>query len=340
MMKNIENNNATVKTWKHNFAENISRQTGFPLRAEMIFSDEKDWDFYITKNSLQEKSPLLLMNYMGELMAVIPANDYKKLDNKEIWPYEYIPKVRWYFGQYLDNLHVPTDVFWQPIEKRVGINDKKKISRYLHMLKCRINYYRTAQMPSDDMCNSCEIQNCPFSKVDSKNVGSDWNKEVQERDYRLELIEEMKLRIKEELGLEVTKVTYHTGNRALLIMDPEYCQTTRDHVELHMPIGMLNFLMYNPVYRNWKQYAKSFVFEIGVANKEKRFVIANDFPNTAEYCHEKFEILCTESPEVVEESYEVKAQETEEDFARSVVEDNLAKPTFMQKMKKMFFGKK
>lgn len=354
MMKNIENNNATVKTWKNDFAEIISRQTGFPLNAEMIFSDERDWEFYIGKNSLQEKSPLLLMNYMGELMAVIPEKDYRSLDTKEVWPFEYVPKVKWYYGQYLDNAHSTMDVFWQPIENRVGINDKSKISRYLQMLKCRIDFYRTNEMPSDETCENCEIQNCPFSTLDSKKANSDWNKEVQERDFRMELFDAVKERVKDELGLEVTKYTHHTGSKALLLMTSEISKTTRDQVELYLPIKMLNFLMYNPVYRNWKQYAKSYTFELGVEGKEERIIVSNETKDLAEYCREKFEILCSEQPESVEEvtTEEVTAEdvpaENTEDVSCELVDGNAPanveppkngeKAGLLQKMRKFFFG--
>lgn len=345
MMKNIENNKATVKSWKNDFAEVISRQTGFPLKAEMIFSDEEDWDFYITKNSLQERCPLLLMNYMGELMAVIPEKEYRSLDTKEVWPFEYIPKVKWYYGQYLDNMHSTMDVFWQPIENRVGINDKKKISRYLQILKCRIDFYRTNEMPSDETCTSCEIQNCPFSTLDSKKANSDWSKEIQERDFRMELFDAVKERVETELGLEVTSYSYHIGSKALLLMTSEVSKTTKDKVELYLPIKMLNFLMYNAVYRNWKQYAKSYTFEIGVEGKAARFTISNENKDLAEYCREKFEILCSEQPEVVEE--ENPTEEVEEVSyepaddpvpVNAEPEEAVEKKGFLHRMKSFFFG--
>lgn len=313
-MMNIENNNVTVKEWKKDFAEIISRQTGFPLNAENIFSDEKDWEFYITKNSLQDNSPLLLMNYMGELIAIIPEKEYQKLDSRKIWPFEYIPAVRWYYGQYLDNMDWPTNVFWQPIEKRPGINDKKKVSRYLNILKCRVDFYRTAKMPTDETCASCNIEKCPFSMLNSKKEDSDWNNEIQEHDYRDELFDAIKERIKNELELEVVKCSYYTGTRALLVMPSKYCQTTKDYVEVFLPIKMLNYLMYNPVYRNWQQYAKSFLFELGVEGKEKRVVVPNDQQNVAQYCREMFERLWTEQPVKKEEVVVETQSENKESF--------------------------
>lgn len=279
-------NNVTVKEWKKDFAEIITRQTGYLLKAENIFSDENDWEFYITQNSLQDNSPLLLMNYMGELMAIIPEKEYKKLDSRNVWPFEYIPKVRWYYGQYLDNSEHITNVFWLPIEKRTGINNKEKISRYLHMLKCRIDFYRTQKMPEFEACKSCPVQKCPFAEISVKKDGADWNNEIQERDYRNELIDAIKERVKHELGLEVTKCSCYTGTKALLIMPFEYCKTTKDHVELYLPIKMMNFLMYNPVYRNWQQYAKSFLFELGVENKKESLFQMNSITllNIARKC--------------------------------------------------------
>lgn len=348
---NIENNNETVKTWKDYFAENISQKIGFPLKPEMIFSDEKDWDFYISKNSLQVNSPLLLMNYMGELMAILPERDYHALENKEKWPYEYIPKVKWFYGQYLDNMHSSMDVFWQPLENGFGIRDTKKISRYLQMLKCRIDFYRTTQMPSDETCQSCEIQNCPFSKLDTKRVNSDWNKEVQERDYRVELFDAVRDRIESELGLEVIKYTHHSGNRVLLFMPSEICETTRGSVELQMPIRTLNFLMYNPVYRNWQQYAKSYLFELQVEGNTKRVTVGNELKNPAEYCREKFEILCSgqmDSDENVLDEVETTFENVEEisselaevsPVSDSAAEESGKKTGKLQKLKNFLLGK-
>lgn len=341
-MMNIENN-VTVKEWMKDFSEIISRQTGFPLKAENIFSDEKDWKFYITKNSLNDNLPLLLLNCMGEMMAVIPEQEYKKLDSGEIWPFEYIPKVRWYYGQYLENMEWVSNVFWQPIEKRPGINDKRKISRYLNILKCRIDFYRTTQMPSDGVCENCQIEKCPFSMLNSKKEDSDWKNEIDEHDYREDLFDAMKERVKEELKLEVVKCSYYTGTRALLIMPTKYCETTKDHVELYLPIKMLNYLMYNPVYRNWRQYANSFLIEIGVEGNEDRVIISNDNSNAFKECREKFEILYNKQvlkKEPVREEVATSNNEEEPAISELKSEEDSKKSSVFERMKNFFFAKK
>lgn len=359
MMKNIENNNTTVKMWKKDFSETMSNRIGFPLEIERICSDENGYHYHIKPKSLSANSPLLLMHYNAKLIAVIPYKEYERLENGEIAPYEYIDKARWNYGRYWcwEKDGKITNLFWMPIEKKDGIHEKAKISRYLKILSCRTTFEVGRELPSEEKCKNCSVQNCPFSPFAEKNEGSDWSKEVQERDYREDFFKAVRERVENEFGLEVIEFYSHDATTSLLLMPPAVCTTSRDQVMVYMPAMVLNYILYHPSYRNWKQYAKSYTFELGVVNKEERFRIPNEMADATEYVKEKIEILCAEPEVVVEEKSDdhassettMKVEDSEDmgsqtvsetDFTESEGKNLQQKHGFLKKMKNLLLKRK
>lgn len=168
-------------TWKSTFADYISKLVGYPMTKEHVHSDENGWDYFVTSKSLLPNCPLLLVHHTGSLIAIIPYKDYIELEKGEVYPLAYIASAHWNYGKYSGGEDVKTGIFWQPLEKKEGICDSEKISKFLNQISI--------------------IQ-------------------IHPEDYRQKLFVAMENRIRDELELEVRAFMSYNGENALLIAHP------------------------------------------------------------------------------------------------------------------------
>lgn len=295
MNKNIENeminnttaqeeeammNNAEVQVdWKQIFAGAISELAKYPLGIDHIHSDATPgWYYYITAESLVPNYPLLMMHYRGPLFAVIPVEDYQKLEEGAD-PIEYINNAHWNYGYYWGGGSMIGGAFWQPLEEQVGINDTEKVSRYLNILSCRTHRHSSGYMPREEDCMRCRLENCPFSQF--KNEGTSWEEEVQEHDYRTDMFKAFAERAKSELGIKLRGLTSYSGENALVIP----ITYEKEECTLYLPVTLLNDILYHPGDRDWKQIANSMRFELGVSMKDDRLILGDELTVPAsEFC--------------------------------------------------------
>ena len=276
----VENNAVTnVRTWKETFAEAVSARIGFRLGKDHTHSDEDGWYYYIQKESLTSYHPLLMMHYRQTLFAVIPYEEYKKVESGLIDPLDYIESSWWSFGYYWGGGSMIGGSFWQPLENVCGIHDTEKISRYLQILECRTAKRASGYNPTRSECMDCKVEKCPFSKVDAKNEGASWESEIAEHDYRRDMFSAVAERAKKVLEVNLHGVLCYDGDNALLIPN-----SYEESCMLYLPVSLTNDILYNPGERDWAQIASNLKFELGVFMKKDRIVVEED----------KLEILAAE----------------------------------------------
>lgn len=272
----------TKFAWIDQLAAKVNECTGHYLGTDHVHSDVNGWYYYIQKKSLKANHPLLMNHYRGPLFAVIPHEDYARLERGEIDPIAYVDNAKWSFGYYWGGGSMIGGAFWQPLEEGTGIHDKEKISRYLSILRCRTHRNSSGYMPTEENCQKCAVNNCPFSKYAEKNANADWALEVQEHDYRIELFNAVIKRVQEELLLKVSGAFCYDGNNALLIPNDNGLKSCA----IYLPVSILNDILYNPGERDWEKMASEFIFELGVMMKPDRLQIVPEELNVtpAEHC--------------------------------------------------------
>lgn len=275
--------------WKTDLSQKLYELTGHRVANYNIYSDEQGWYYYIQAKSLKENYPLIMNHYRGQLFAVIPLEDYQKLDAGTISPTAYIESAFWNFGYYWGGGSLLGGVFWKPLETTAGIHDKEYVKRYLSILACRTHRNSCGYMPPRDQCSRCFVKQCPFSEVEEKNRGASWENEVNEHDYRVDMLKAVKERVKEDLGIEVSGLLCYEGENALLIphtWKKEACM-------LYLPATLTNDLLYNPGERDWKSMAKNMQLELGVLfDKSKRVLV--DAQSDNEFCRKFWESCFTQ----------------------------------------------
>lgn len=264
-----EHVNAEMKlTWLDKFATAIKEMTGIYLGTDHIHSDYNGWYYYIKEKSLEDNHPLLMMHYRGPMFAVIPYEEYSLLERGEIDPVDYINNARWSYGYYWGGGSMLGGVFWQPLEDGTGIKNKDMISRYLNILSCRTMARSSGYKAPLERCQKCSVDSCPFSQHAEKNADADWDKEIKEHNYRIDLSNAFATRIKEELNLNLVDVYCYHGDHALVIP----ADRKLGDCFLYLPVKLLNDVLYNPGDRDWKAIAEELLFEFGVMMEKDRLV--------------------------------------------------------------------
>ena len=278
-----ENANVGMKlTWLNSFATKIKEMTGYHLGTDHIHSDYNGWYYYIKEKSLEKNHPLLMMHYRGPMFAVIPYEEYALLESGELDPAEYINNAYWSYGYYWGGGSMLNGVFWQPLEKGTGINNKEMISRYLNILNCRTRARSSGYKAPLEVCQMCCVNSCPFSQHTEKNINANWEKEVKEHNYRVDLSEAFAQRIKEELNLKLIDVYCYHGNHALVIP----ADKKLGECFLYLPVKLLNDVLYNPGERDWMAIANTLLFEFGVMMEKEKLLYNPEEANmtASEYC--------------------------------------------------------
>ena len=149
-------------------------------------------------------------------------------------------------------------IHWQPFEEK-GITETEKIFRYLKILSCRTAKRVSGLKPTNQKCESCPVQNCPFSPSSE----ASWDNEIQEVDDRKVLYSFIQKRIQEQFGFEVVSCgSLNDGNCIRL-----WPSVKKDMVEVYLPERLLINLMYNPGKYNIEEIAKNFFIQLGVKQR-------------------------------------------------------------------------
>lgn len=236
----------------------VSALIGHNIGVNHIHTDKDGWHYYIPAKSLQANHPLILNHYRGTLFMVIPLADWTKLENGDITVQDYVDNSVWSYGYYWGGGSMLRGVQWQPFEEK-GIHDKKTISRYLTILKCRTNQTSLGYKPSEEKCMSCLIEHCPFSKCKAKCEKASWDNEIKEYDDRVLLFEAVKERIQKRFGLEA--VNCYNQDEDTICIFPSY---SKDTVNVYLPKKILIDMMYNPGKYNIEETVDSMELQIGI----------------------------------------------------------------------------
>lgn len=275
--------------WKDEFSHKLFDLTGHRVANYNIHSDEHGWHYYIQAKSLMINHPLVMNHYRGQLFVVIPLKDYQELDTGVISPNAYIENAYWNFGYYWGGGSLLGGVFWSPLESTAGIHNKELVQRYLSILGCRTHRNSCGYMPTEEQCKRCHVKQCPFSEIEEKNRDASWKNEVNEHDYRVDMLNAMAERVKEELEIEVCGLLCYEGENALLI--PHTWK--KEACTLYLPYSLTNDLLYNPGERDWKNIAKSMQLELGVLFDREKRVLLNS-KSDAEFCKKFWESCFTQ----------------------------------------------
>lgn len=310
-------NNVTIKGWKEKFAEIIAERLEMSLMAKDIISDENGVDDRIMPKSLEKNSPLLLVNVYEELIVILPYEEYKQLENGEVAPIDYIEDSYWCYGRYngelgvnISDIHIVfvgeensmiEAIFWQPIDKKRGIHQTGKLKEYFASATYKMQKAFSNSGLYFERIHNGEIAEEAFKENEKK------AEDLQEKDYRVFLYNAMKEDIEKDFGLEVTGLYCHNGGNPCLIADPD----TPNKVKLYISAQLHNYILYHPIFRNWKQYAKSFRFELGTTVNDERVPITDGIEDKPAFCRQTLERLFTIKP-IQEDEVSTEPEEPEE----------------------------
>lgn len=340
MMKERENN-VTVNNWKNEFAEVITQRLGHAVTSRNILSDENGFAGCIVAKSLESNAPLMLViNRYGDMVVIIPYKEYETLEKEVISPVDYVSKAVWNYGWYIDQFDSPDNVesiFWQPVEKKPGMNDLRMVRTYISQVKCKLQERITGHEADEEKCSICRLEKCSYAKVSSKAENVNTALEVKEKDYREQLYDAIKNRIKDEFGLEIISISQHEGGNIRLIAEPD----SYEEVHLSVSAKTHNYILYHPTYRNWKQYAKSYQVELGTTAGSTRVLVRDNVENPAEYCRKKFAEMFALEAEKAEEAAKAEEVETKVEVMEPIEEAPAPeKKGFISRMFGNLFGKK
>lgn len=236
-----EQPNQTEQTddFRLEFAEKVSKLIDYPLEIKHIHSDEPGWDYYI--RNLRPGWPLLLIHYRGPLMAVIPAEDYRKLQSGHLSVDQYIVDSRFSYGYFRGGGDILNGVYWQPFELSTGIHFPDLIGRYLRIMNCRMCRSVSGHRPEEFECQACPLEqsSCPFSPF---NETGTWEREIQEKDRRAEMLSVIRERILTEMGFHVVEFMPHDFvDKFELQIFPSFQPNT---VGIRVHTELLNELLY------------------------------------------------------------------------------------------------
>ena len=103
-------------------------------------------------------------------------------------------------------------------------------------------------------------------------------------------------------------------------------------VFLYISAQLHNYIMYHPIFRNWKQYVKSFRFELGTTVNDERIAITDGIEDKPGFCQQSLEHLFTIKPiqkdEVSTEPENIEDEKEEAPTVEKSSEDSKAKSVF------------
>lgn len=260
----MERNNvkSIIENINKEFASELTARIGYVFGEDHIHTDENGWYYYIPAKSLHHNRPLIMHHYRGPYFVVIPWEDMKAIQAEEISVTEYIDTSVWSFGRYWGGGTMIGGGYWQILEGGTpGFTDTERIKRYMTILACRGHRVSCGYMPSDECCEKCAIEKCPFTQYAPKHEGSSWDAEVRERDARRELFNEMAKLIEARYGLKAVGCHSHEFEKSSTLLFYGY---EKDTVNVYFPKELMINLLYYPEKYNIKLLAEGFDIEAAI----------------------------------------------------------------------------
>ena len=257
----------------------LERLTGCAFGEQYISTDKNEFvASYIPPEGLLPGHPVIISHYLGVRMVFIPHEDWNALIKRKTTVEDYVNNSIWNYGYYwgFDGLQ-NGGVFWQPLEEgNPGINDRKKIKRYLTILRCRAFEKHRNESPMMIWCSDCYLEKCPMSVVARKRVGVTWDDEIQERNVRHEFYAALAVRIQKRFNLEACML----GFNKTLDSEPKNIYLlpgfTKNTVKIFISQAMFVDMMYHPEKYDIEKLLKKCKLVACVDrydNAEKEFVI-------------------------------------------------------------------
>lgn len=241
------------------FSSIVSPLIGGFIGSDDIITDESGYYYYIPKQKLQPKHPLILNHYRGQLFMVIPTLDWKDLENGTVSVQEYVDTSWWNYGYLWGGCNFLGGVQWQPFESGTGIHETENISRYLRILRCRTIRHSSGYMPSETSCLDCTVEHCPFSEVETKKAGASWDNEFQEVDDRIALFKAAKERLEREFGFKATAC--HNFSDSTMVVFPQFMCS---EVDISLPADLMVDMQYNPGKYDVEKVANELKIVVGI----------------------------------------------------------------------------
>lgn len=242
----------------NNFAAELTELTGQSIILDHIHPTNKGRYYYT--QAPKAGAPMLLHHYRGPFCIDIHPDDYMRIASGEVSAHDYIASANWQVGYCWGGGSMVGGGYYQPIDI---IGRKEEVRRYLTILSCRGHLRSSGYMPTEDACNNCPVNNCPFSKF--KQDGS-WDSELQEPDPREDLFDALRKRFEQE-NPGYTLRGFLCGG----IPDGEIWINPNGHYTEDEPFAFTAYasdsvirslLMHEIEPENWTEYAKSFQFRI------------------------------------------------------------------------------
>ena len=149
--------------------------------------------------------------------------------------------------------------YYQPLDL-VGRRDE--VRRYLTILSCRGHLRSSGYMPTEDACNNCPVNNCPFSKFKQ---GS-WDDEMAEHDPRYDLFKALCKRFEQE-NPGYTLSGFFCGKipekEVWISANLHFCEEDPFSLTASVSNSVIQSLLtHETVPENWDEYARGFNFRI------------------------------------------------------------------------------
>lgn len=239
------------------FTEELSTLVGKSIGRDHIHEGIGRY-YYIQPT--KKGHPMLLNHYRGPFIVDIHPDDFKGLESGELDAHEFIHTANWQIGYYWGGGST-FGGYYQPFDI-VGHSDEVK--RYFSILYCRGNRLSSGYMPTEDYCNACTVENCPFSNYKKGN----WKTELNEHDPRINFFDTLKRRFEKEYP-GYTLHGFFSAFECGSIPNNQIWIRSNGHYNDDAPYSFTAYvsaetirglLMREIEPENWDKYAESFMF--------------------------------------------------------------------------------
>ena len=256
------------------FREELSNLVGKPIGKDHIHEGTGRY-YYI--QPAKKGYPMLLNHYRGPFFVDIHPDDLKGLESGELDAHEFIHTANWQIGYYWGGGSMVGGGYYQPFDI-VGHSDEVK--RYFSILSCRGNRLSSGYIPTEDRCNACTVENCPFSNY----MNGNWEDELKEYDPRRDFFEALVNRFEKEYPgytLRGFLSAFECGS----IPNDQIWIRSNGHYNDDEPYSFTAYasaetirglLMREIEPENWDKYAEGFIFAHTELFDEKHDVVTMD----------------------------------------------------------------
>lgn len=238
------------------FATELSELIGQHIGLDHIHPSTKGRFYYI--QAPEAGSPMLLHHYRGPFFIDIHPDDYESLSSGEVSAHDYITTANWLVGYFWGGGSMIGGGYYQPLDICSG-----KIRRYLQILSCRGHKHASGYRPSEEKCNYCFVEQCPFSQYKQ---GGNWEAEISEFDPRIELFKALRVKFEQEnpgYALKGFLCGNFPNNEIRLYPNTRYSANEELSFTVYASADVIRSLLSREIKpENWTAYANSFKVSI------------------------------------------------------------------------------